>query len=167
MATKLSTSTLSVSLREDITLNGQNYGSENKLRIPGIKQVVKRIITVPTSEVSLIAMSTAVAAGTFKESEVRYIRITNLDANNHVNLTFKNSRTPSGLTDEFALKLDEGHSFIYPGLTTGGVSASMVAADNATIVTTTGNIEAMGSLTNVIAQASGSACDLELIIASS
>ena len=147
MATKLSTSTLSVSLKEDITLNGQNYGSENKLRIPGIKQVVKRIITVPTSEVSLVAMSTAVAAGTFKESEVRYIRITNLDDTNFLYIVLKNE-----YNNEACVKLDKGQSFIYNGDMASGVIDTMLANQVAFGFTeATGDTGDSANITNITA----------------
>ena len=161
------TSTLKLSIRETITLNNNKYDSFITKEIPSINEYSKRIITVPTTNQDIIKVSGSIGPGAYITEDVKYIRITNLDANNHVNLTFKNSRTPAGLNDEFAMKLDEGQTFIFPGLTTGGVSASMAAVDNATIIDTTGDIEAMGSLTNVTAQASGSAVDLELIIASS
>ena len=161
-------STLKLSIRETITLNNNKYDSFITKEITNVNEYSKRIITVPTTSQDIIKVSGSIGPGAYITEDVKYIRITNLDSNNHVNLTFKNSRTPSGLTDEFALKLDEGHSFIYPGLTTGGVSASMVAADNATAVSVGGaDLLSMGSLTHVAAQASGSAVDLELIIASS
>ena len=75
---------LTVTHTESLTLNGQEFGSTNILSISGINNVDKRIVTVPTSEVTLISLGTAVGAGQFKEANVRYIRITNKDATNHL-----------------------------------------------------------------------------------
>ena len=69
--------TLSVTHTESFTLNGQEFGGTNILSVTGINNVDKRIVTVPTSEVTLVSFSTAIAAGTFNETNVRYIRITN------------------------------------------------------------------------------------------
>ena len=157
-------STLKLSIRETITLNNNKYDSFITKEITGINEISKRIVNVPTASQDIIQVSGSIGPGAYITEDVKYIRITNLDATNHVSLTFRNSRSSVGLEDEFALKLDEGHSFIYPGLTTGGVSASMVAMDNAQVI---GDLNVMGSLTKIIAQASGSSIDLELVIASS
>ena len=107
MSSTISNATLTVKLTESISLNGSEQGATNTLTIGSINEVYKRIVTVPTSEVTLIEMSTAVANGTFVESDVRYIRITNKDDANHVSLTFKNEEN-----DEMGIKLDKGQSFI-------------------------------------------------------
>ena len=108
MASTVKAKTLRVTIQEDIVLRGVNYGSKTKLNISEINEISKRVFTVPASEVELIAMSKAVASGTFIEGDVRYIRITNLDDTNHIGLIFKNEDN-----DEFGIKLDYGQSFIY------------------------------------------------------
>tara|TARA_Y100000034_G_scaffold33555_1_gene41079 strand:- start:263 stop:964 length:702 start_codon:yes stop_codon:yes gene_type:complete len=108
MATTIKAATLTVKLTEQISLNGTEQGSTNTLTIGSINEVSKRIVTVPTTEVELVAMSSAVSSGTFVTANVRYIRLTNLDDANFVVLTFKNEDN-----DEFALKLDYGQSFTY------------------------------------------------------
>mgnify|MGYP003660697634 CR=1 FL=1 len=115
MATTISNANLTVTLTESVSLNGSEQGATNTLTISNIDEVYKRIVTVPTSEITLIEMSTAVANGTFIESDVLYIRITNKDDTNHVSLTFKNEDN-----DEMGIKLDKGQSFIYNGDLAGG-----------------------------------------------
>ena len=100
-------------------------------------------------------MGTAVAAGQFIESDVRYIRITNLDDTNHVVLTCKNEND-----DEFAVKLDKGQSFIYNADLAGGVVDTMDAIDG------TGLSLSLGDLVNITADADTASCDLELFVAS-
>ena len=90
MATTITSAKLKVTITESIKLKGKDQGSTTELTINDINEVASRIVTVPTSEVEIIAMSTAVSSGTFVEGNVRYIRITNLDDTNHVSLTFKN-----------------------------------------------------------------------------
>tara|TARA_R100001594_G_scaffold96633_1_gene130845 strand:+ start:220 stop:690 length:471 start_codon:yes stop_codon:yes gene_type:complete len=154
MATKLTASTLKVKIQETINLNGKEQGSINIINIPNIATISKRIIDVPASEVEILAMSTAVASGTFIESDVLYIRITNLDDTNHVTLTFKNEND-----DEFALKLDKGQTFIYNGDLSGGVVDTMDAIDGS------GLSLSLGDLVNITALADTAAVDLEVFVA--
>ena len=156
MASTLTASTMTVTISESITLNGQNQGGTNTLSIPSIATVSKRIIDVPTSEVEILAMSTAVASGTFIESDVLYIRITNLDDTNHVGLIFKNENN-----DEFGVKLDKGQSFIYNGDLAGGVVDTMDAQDGGADLAA----NTFGDLVNVTAYADTAACDLEVLVA--
>lgn len=122
MATTIKNATLKVTVKEEITLNGSRQDSENTLRISDINEISKRIVTVPTSEVTLVSMSTAVSAGTFDESKVKYIRITNLDDAYHLYLVFKNE-----YNNETCMKLDYGQSFIYNGDHASGVIDTMLA----------------------------------------
>ena len=122
MASTLTAATMTVTINESIVINGKNQGGTNTLSISSIATVSKRIVDVPTSEVLIASMSTAVAAGTFVESDVRYIRITNLDDENFVYLVFKNE-----YSNEFCLKLDKGKSFIYNGDDASGVIDTMLA----------------------------------------
>tara|TARA_R100000008_G_scaffold84850_1_gene73286 strand:- start:254 stop:724 length:471 start_codon:yes stop_codon:yes gene_type:complete len=155
MASTVTAGTLKVTIRESITLKGKDQGSTTELSISDINEVASRIITVPTSEVEIIAMSTAVGSGTFVEGNVRYIRITNLDDTNHVSLTFKNEDN-----DEFGVKLDKGQSFIYNGDLSGGVVDTMEAAATAITPGT------FADLVNITALADTAACDLEVFVAS-
>tara|TARA_Y100001973_G_scaffold55990_1_gene82786 strand:- start:83 stop:550 length:468 start_codon:yes stop_codon:yes gene_type:complete len=153
MASTVTASTMTVTISESITLNGKNQGGTQTLSIPSIATVSRRIIDVPASEVEILAMSTAVAAGTFIESDVLYIRITNLDDTNHVTLLFKNENN-----DEFAVKLDKGQTFIYNGDLSGGVVDTMDADSSALSVS-------LGDLVNVTATADTAACDVEVFVA--
>tara|TARA_R100000655_G_scaffold4510_1_gene14586 strand:- start:8674 stop:9141 length:468 start_codon:yes stop_codon:yes gene_type:complete len=153
MASTVTASTMTVTISESITLNGKNQGGTQTLSIPSIATVSRRIIDVPASEVEILAMSTAVAAGTFIESDVLYIRITNLDDTNHVTLLFKNENN-----DEFAVKLDKGQTFIYNGDLSGGVVDTMDADSSALSV-------GLGDLVNITATADTAACDVEVFVA--
>ena len=113
---------LIVTHTESLTLNGQEFGGTNTLSISGINNVDKRIVTVPTSEVTLVSLGTAVAAGTFNEANVRYIRITNKDITNHLYLVLKNE-----YNNECCLKLDKGQTFVYNADLASGVIDTMLA----------------------------------------
>ncbi len=154
MASTIPAATMTVTITESINLNGMNQGATNTLSLASIAEVSKRIVNVPASEVEIVAMSTAVAAGTFVESTVKYIRITNLDDTNHVVLTFKSEGN-----HEFAVKLDKGQSFIYNGDIAGGVVDTMDASGSALSL-------ALEDLVNITALADTAACDLEVFVAS-
>ena len=154
MTSTLTAATMTVTVTESINLNGMNQGATNTLSLASIAEVSKRIVNVPASEVEIVAMSTAVAAGTFVESTVKYIRITNLDDTNHVVLTFKSEGN-----HEFAVKLDKGQTFIYNGDISGGVVDTMDASGSALSL-------ALEDLVNITALADSAACDLEILVAS-
>ena len=156
MTTTLTAATLTVTLKESIELNGVEQGATNTKTIASVNEVSKRIVTVTTTEAEVIAFhASAISSGTFIEGDVRYIRFTNLDDTNHVTLTFKNEND-----DEFAVKLDAGHSFIFPGDNSGGVVDTMDAIDG------TGLTYALGDLVNVTADADTASCDVEIFVAS-
>ena len=153
-------STLKVELRENIEINSNSYGSYNEISIEGINEVSKRIITVPTTEQEIIAMSTVIGSGTYVEGDVRYIRITNLSTSNPVVLTFKNESN-----DEFAVKLDKGLSYIYSGISGSGVVDSFTATGSSAIGLGPGEANPK-DLVSITAQSSGSVpADIEYFIA--
>ena len=102
-------------------------------------------------------MSGAVgSAGHFNDSFVRYMRFTNLDDTNFLTLTFRNDDN-----DEVAIKLDAGNSFVWFADNSGG----MVDVFNA-IAGDAASDTALGSITNIQADANTGNCDLEMIVAS-
>ena len=155
MASTITASTLKVTIREDIKLNDVQQGGTNTLNIANINEVHKRIVSIPTSEIEIIKMDTTAGAGQFIEGDVRYIRITNKDDTNNVFLTFKNEDS-----DEFTLLLDYGQSFIYNSNFDGGVVNTFDANAGAA------NINNLGDLVNITAQADTAAVDLEIFVAS-
>ena len=153
MTSTIDAATMTVTIQESITLNGYEQGAKNTLEVASINEVFKRILTVTTTEAEVLAFGTAVAAGTFDETKVMYIRMTNLDDTNHITLTFKDEDNT-----EFAVKLDKGQSFIYNGDLAGGVVDTMHAGGAALAV-------AFNDLVNITADADTASCDMELFVA--
>ena len=150
--------TLTVTHKEDITLNGQQFGGTNIKTFSSINEISKRILTITTTECVIGTFSAAAAsAGHFIAADVRYIRFTNQDTTNFITLTFRNQDN-----DEVAIKLDAGQSFILNGDNANGMSAIFNATQDADAASDT----AFGSLTNIQADANTGSCDLEMIIAS-
>jgi|TARA_R110000751_G_scaffold178872_3_gene285035 hypothetical protein len=153
MATTIVASPLTIKISEQIKLGGVELGGEVTKRIQSITEFSRRLINVPTSEVVILAMSTAVAAGQYVESTVKYIRITNLDAANHVTLVFRSENNA-----ECAHKLDFGYSFIYAADDAGGVVDTHDASASALSVS-------LDDLVDITALANSGAVDLEVIVA--
>jgi len=134
MATTIETSTLQVTITESIVLNGKNKGDTTSVNIPSIKEIMKRTVTVTTTETNLIYFPSNLAAlgsvpslcGAFDSANVRYFRVTNKDDTNHIMLTFIDEDNT-----EFRIKVDAGQSFIYPGDNAGGVVDTMKANGSA------------------------------------
>ena len=158
MTSTITAATLTVKLTESISLNGQNQGGTNTATFASINEIYKRIMTITTNESTIATFSGAVAsAGHFNDSAVRYMRFTNLDDTNFLTLTFRNQDN-----DEAAIKLDAGNSFMWFADNSGG----MVGVLNATQDADANSDVALGSITNIQADANTGNCDLEVFIAS-
>jgi hypothetical protein len=154
MATSLTAATLTITIVEAITLNGQDKGATNTLAIASVTEVSQRIVEIPTSEIIILAFqATNPGAGTFDEADVRYIRLTNKDSLNHITLIFRSQNN-----GECAHLLDAGQTFILPGDNSDGVANVHDASASALSVS-------LDDLVDITAQANGSACDLEYFVA--
>ena len=158
MASTITASTLKVTIREDIKLNGVNQGGVTTLSIGSINEISKRIVTVTTTESTIATFSAAVAsAGHYVAADARYIRFTNLDDTNFITLTFRNQDN-----DEVAIKLDAEQSFIWNGDNANGMTAVFNATQDADAASSAN----FGSLTNIQADADTASCDIEIFVAS-
>ena len=157
MSSTIQAADMIVTITESLNLGGYAQGGTNSFTIESVAEVNRRIITVPITEVTIVTMSTAVAGGTFIESDVKYIRITNKDDTNHVGLIFKNEDN-----DEFGLKLDIGQSFIYNGDLAEGAGVIDTMEANAGAIST----NTFADLVNITAIADSAPVDLEVFIAS-
>ena len=151
---------LTITHREDITLNGQQFGGTTIKSFTGINEISKRILTITTTESTIATFSAAAASsGHYIAGDVRYIRFTNLEASGgiFITLTFRNQDN-----DEVAIKLDASQSFVWNGDNSNGMTAVFNATEDADAASDT----AFGSLTNIQADANTGSCNLEMFIAS-
>ena len=141
MPTTVNTSDLTIITRELITLGGNLYDSKHTKIIPFIKEVTKRIITAPTASIGtsdtnegieVLKITPTLLTGPYKEADIRYIRITNLDDTNFVTLQFHND-----LGNVNATKLDFGSTYFY-NCDMGSGSIDTIQASSNTLV----NLEA-------------------------
>ena len=147
---------LTITHTEDITLNGQQFGTTSIKSFSGINEISKRILTITTNEATIATFSGAVAsAGHWNDGNVRYIRFTNKDDTYFVCFTFTNDDN-----DEFSVKLDAGQSFMLCGDNSTGMELifNAIAGDAASHT-------AFGSLTTIQADAESSTVQLEMFVA--
>ena len=137
---------LTVSIKEELSLNGTDYGSEYVMS-ETVTQVYKRIITCTTTEQSILLFAAADAAGTLKDATADYVRITNLDASNTILLRIVGAAT------QYYVKLEAGDSWI------GG--NSLMYAD-ATGTSAAGTLIPIDS---IYADATGGDADVEIFAA--
>jgi hypothetical protein len=109
--------TLSVSHTEIITINNTQYGGTNSFTIDNISNVIKRVITVAANNDTTLASFHSDQHdddGTVDVESVKYIRLTNLDASNLVNINFQiDSGEDDSAADESAsFQLLAGQSFV-------------------------------------------------------
>tara|TARA_Y100000592_G_scaffold19005_1_gene29087 strand:- start:2912 stop:3370 length:459 start_codon:yes stop_codon:yes gene_type:complete len=151
MATTLTTSTLKVLVKEEITLNGEQQGSETKLDISSVKNISKRLVsTSGTSETTIVSFAATPAGGTFVEGDIRYVRVTNLDDTNYVTLNIEGDSST-----DFSVRLDPGSSYLLvSSSTTGVVDYGSISGG------------ALQDLTRLKATANTAAVDLEVFVAS-
>tara|TARA_R100001443_G_scaffold72388_1_gene80535 strand:+ start:1044 stop:1496 length:453 start_codon:yes stop_codon:yes gene_type:complete len=148
MATTVIDANLTVTITDNLTLNGQVYGNTNTLTVGSIDEAYSRVIEVPISAfTNILALGATSGQGIFLAANTKYIRVTNLDDTNYVNLKVFG-------TDSMVIKLEAGKSFIL-----GGVSFD---ADNADI--------AQGTVSHntafiMSAEATVAPCDLEVFVA--
>ena len=156
--------TLNVTHTETITLNGQEFGGTNSFSITGINNIYKRIVTCP-ADVDTTILRTGVTVDVTDSSmdvqNVKYIRVTNLDGSNPVNLNLQIDVTESGsgasaVNETATILLAAGESFVM------GTSHDSVAAYDAdgSVQTTLHDLE------SILIDPSANEVRLEVIAAS-
>jgi len=142
---------LTITLSEALTLNGTAQGSSNKMVISGVNEAERRIVTCPTSEITLITFAAAYGAGAYVAGDVRYVRITNKDDTNSVMIT-----TIGAASTNYSIRLDPGASFLIQSDSTA-----------ATGVVDYGDItgDTLEDLTSITGIADTATVDLEMFIA--
>ena len=148
MASTLSNAALTVTVTENITLNGSNHGSTKQMTISGINEIQKRIMTCATGGTQIYAGGSAVSYGTFTTSDVKYVRITNLDSENYIILHLE------GNSHYAQIRLDAGHIFMLTRTSSTFDNNSAVASFSAE------------DITRIDAMANTAAVDIELLVAS-
>tara|TARA_B100000287_G_C20510426_1_gene732787 strand:- start:174 stop:641 length:468 start_codon:yes stop_codon:yes gene_type:complete len=152
---------LVVNISEEVTLNGKVRGSENSLEISSVTQVLHRIVTCPANQDTTVAnfhAATNTSDNALDVEDAKYIRVTNLDASNSINLSLQidSAEDDSAAAESATILVAGGRSFIM-----GAPSDGLAVSDaNATIVTTLHNLE------SILVDPGSNAISVEVFIAS-
>ena len=135
---------LTVTITESVTLNSVDQGATTSLTVASVVETYKRIVACPTGVDTTIATfksTSAVGDNALDVEDVRYIRVTNLDGTNPVNLSLQiDAGEDDSAADESAtILLEAGKSFMM-GIPSDGIA---VADNAATIVTALHNLESI------------------------
>ncbi len=148
MATTISNATMTVTVNEDIKLNGYQVGSKVVQKVSNINEASRRVMSVPTSAISILTLGTTAGAGGFVTGDLKYIRVSNLDDTNFIRLTFV-----SGSANKFDMKLPASRTAIF-------TSPSISGSNGGATFDTFSNFDTMQ------ATADTAAVDIELFVAS-
>ena len=152
--------TLNVTITEELTLNGADRGSTNSLSVASVTQVYHRIVTCPASSDTTVATfqtATSTSDNAIDLEDAKYIRVTNLDSSNPVNVSLQVAGGEDGSANmSTTLLLAAGRSFIM-----GAVHDGIALSDaNATIVTSLTDLE------SILIDPGSNAVSMEVFIAS-
>lgn len=149
MATTVVPSTLTVTITE----KWGDFNAVNVLKIDNVAEVSKRIVEIPTSEITILDFAATVpGAGAFDEADVRYIRLTNKDDTNFIQIIVASENS-----NESAYKLEAGHSMFIAVSEEGVVDVHDASATALSV--------SFDDITSITALADTAACDLELYVA--
>ena len=153
MASTITATTLTVTISENVTINGSQQGGSNILTIGSVNEVFKRILTCPASVTTkILTYNAAVSgfAGAVQIDKVKYVRVTNLDDTNAIELAVVGAATLYQVT------LAAGESHIL-----GSPEAAMLAEADVSP-----SFGTMADLASLQVNPAGNAVDVELFVAS-
>ena len=153
MASTLTAAALTVTITENIELNGKDQGGSNVLTIGSINEVSKRIVTCAASQTTTIAVFNSNvygAAGAVDIEDSEYIRITNLDDTNPVELAIVGAATL------YQVALAAGQSHIL------GSAQNLMLSE----ADTSPSFGTMADIGSIQVHPGGNAVDVEIFIAS-
>ena len=151
---------LTVTLTESVTLNGSVRGSTNQLTITGIEHVMERIVTVPGGADTTVLLNKSMVSlsdGAIDIQDTKYIRITNLDSTNSVNLSLQidAGNDDSAAERSATILLEAGKTFML------GTPHEAIAVNDSTATIET----SMKDLESILVDSGSNAVKLELFVA--
>tara|TARA_Y100000593_G_scaffold84543_1_gene160180 strand:- start:1327 stop:1824 length:498 start_codon:yes stop_codon:yes gene_type:complete len=164
MATTITPATLTVTLTESITLNGQQQGNTQSFSISSINEVYKRIVTcIANVDTTIVRFGAQVdiTDASLDIADTKYIRVTNLDNAESVNVNLQVDTTESGsgasaVNETATILLAAGQSLI---MGTGHDSIAVYDTDGSVQTT-------LHDLESILIDPSANAVDVEVFVAS-
>tara|TARA_R110000824_G_scaffold1834_4_gene9108 strand:+ start:126 stop:569 length:444 start_codon:yes stop_codon:yes gene_type:complete len=143
MATTVTAADLTVTITESYSLNGVTYGNTQSKLYSSEGKVLQRIMTVSTSDPTILNFGATSSAGSVLVGNYSYFRIKNLDDTNFVMLSLFNG------ADTFFYKLAAGDTFLLMNNEMDAVTGEAFAA--------------FADITRIKADADTAACDVEIL----
>ena len=161
MATTVSNGTLKVTITEQCYLNGKNQGGSKTFSVSSINEIFQRVVSIAADDdatVLVFKSTTAIADGALDKEDVKYIRITNLDDTNSVNISLQLDSGEDNSAADLSVThlLEAGRSFIM-----GTVDEAVHADDDAASIVT-----ALTDLESIIVDPGANAGQVEVFVAS-
>ena len=160
MATTITPATLTVTLTETISLGGTQYGGTKNLEIENIKEVYKRIVRcVDDTDCTIATFQTATntSDNAIDLENVKYIRVTNLDDTNPVNLSLQIAGGEDGSANMSSTHLlGAGQNFLLYTIHDG------IAVDD----DAAGIVTALTDLESILVDPLSEDVDVEILVAS-
>ena len=153
MATTITNATMTVTITESVSLNGTDQGGTNSFTVANVDEVYKRILTCPASNTTTIATFNSDAHGAANAIDIedsKYIRVTNKDNTNAVELAVVGAATLYQVT------LAAGQSHIL-----GSADGLMLSEAD-----TSPSFGTMADLASIQVNPGGNAIDVEVFVAS-
>ena len=152
--------TLSVTHTEAITLNDREQGGTKTYTVARVAQILKRTVTCPASVDTTIATfqtATSTSDSALDLESTKYIRVTNLDSSNSVNLSLQVAGAEGGTANmSTTILLAAGESFAM-GTPHDGIALSDASA---------GIVTSLNDLESILIDPSGNDVAVEVFIAS-
>ena len=157
--------TLKVTIKEELVLNGKDVGNSNYIAIAGVNNAEHRVVTLPQdSEQSILLFHpTAISAGTIIDDSLKYLRLTNLDQDNNIQVRIIEGTDPN--SQQYAVVVEPGESYILGNDDMYGESTTVT--DNPTSLAGAAVNAALANIDAIYAMAVGSDCELEMFLATS
>lgn len=160
MASTITAASMTVTITESITLNGQAQGGTNSFSVGSVNEIYKRIVTcVDDTDCTIATFQTATSTsdGAIDLEDVRYIRVTNLDDTNPMNLSLQVALSEDASANaSTTILVGAGESFIL-GTIHDGISLDDDAA---------GIVTALNDLESLLVDPLSENIDVEVFIAS-
>ncbi len=153
MASTITSATLTVTIQESITLGGTQFGGTKQLEITGINEAYKRIVKCVNNQTTTIATfsGNAFASDNAIDTEdAKYIRVTNLDDANSVELAIVGAATL------YQVRLNAGESHIL------GAPDDLMLAE----ADTSPSFGTMADIASIQVNPAGNDVDVEILVAS-
>ena len=145
MASTVTASTATITISENIVLNGVSYGNAISKSFESQGEVIQRIMSIATTFTDIFHTSTVDGRGQVVAADWCYFRITNLDDTNYVTLRLYNG------TDSQFFKLEAGESFF-------------LMSPDIDIDASGTSFNAFADITQIAAVADTAACDVEVLM---